>query len=56
MVFLHEADTPLALPLPYEGLGVWVSWLFLIVVAFVGRQVLGYRATYPEYYAEKKST
>ena len=55
MVFLYEADTPLALPLPYEWLGVWVSRLFLIAVAFVGHWVLGYRTSYPEYYAEKKS-
>ncbi len=54
-VFLHAADTPLALPLPNEWLGVIVSRIFLNVMAFVGRWVLGYRATYPEYHERKKS-
>jgi len=55
MVFLHAADTPLALPLPNEWLGVIVSRLFLNVMAFVGAWVLGYRVTYSEYYIERKS-
>lgn len=54
MVFLHSADTPLALPLPHEKLGVYVSWLFLVVIAFYGRVVLGYKTSYPEYYEEGK--
>jgi len=54
MVFLHQADTPLALPLPNEWLGLWVSRALLIVVAFWGRWILGYKSTYPEYYQEKK--
>lgn len=55
IVFLHQADTPLALPLPNEWLGIWASRLFLIIMAFLGRWVLGYKTTYPEYYIEKKS-
>ncbi|EXJ65516.1 hypothetical protein A1O7_01857 [Cladophialophora yegresii CBS 114405] len=54
-VFLHAADTPVALPLPNEWLGVIVSWVFLTVMASVGRWVLGYQASYPEYYDERKT-
>jgi len=50
MVFLHSADTPLALPLPFEWLGVLVSRIFLIVMAWVGRWILGYQTNYVEYY------
>ncbi|KAK9434724.1 Cupin, RmlC-type [Metarhizium brunneum] len=55
MVILHSADTPLALPLPSHGLGVLVSRLFLIIVAFWGRWIMGYKSTYPEYYQPRKS-
>jgi hypothetical protein len=34
MAFLHAADTPVALPLPNEWIGVVVSRLFLNVMAF----------------------
>ncbi len=54
MVFLHSADTPLALPLPNEWLGRVVSRAFLIVVAGWGRWVLGYKQSYEEYYEEGK--
>lgn len=54
-VFLHAADTPLAIPLPWEGLGKVVSRVLLMTVAFWGKWVLGYRDTYPEYYEEGKS-
>lgn len=52
-VFLHSADTPLAVPMPFglEGVGIWVSWVLMVVVAFVGRWLLGYEACYEEYYA-----
>jgi mannose-6-phosphate isomerase-like protein (cupin superfamily) len=53
-VFLHAADTPVALPLPNEWLGVIASLVFLNVMAFVGRWMLGYRVSYPEYYEEGK--
>jgi hypothetical protein len=53
-VFLHAADTPVALPLPNEWLGVIASLVFLNVMAFVGRLLLGYRVSYPEYYEEGK--
>lgn len=51
-MFLHSADTPLAVPMPFglEALGIYVSWLLMIAVAFVGRELLGYRDNYPEYY------
>jgi len=55
LVFLHEADTPLGLPLPNERLGVWASRAFLVVMAFSGRWLLGYKATYPEYHEDRKS-
>lgn len=54
MVFLHSADTPLALPLLNEKLGVYISWLFTMLVAYYGRYVLGYQPSYQEYYEEKK--
>jgi mannose-6-phosphate isomerase-like protein (cupin superfamily) len=57
-VFLHSADTPLAVPLPgfpgAEMLGVYLSWVLMVAVAWVGRYVLGYRESYPEYYDGKK--
>jgi mannose-6-phosphate isomerase-like protein (cupin superfamily) len=55
LVFLHSADTPLALPLPTEWLGRWVSRVFLIAVAGWGRLGLGYKDSYSEYYEEGKS-
>lgn len=55
MVFLQSADTPLALPLPNETLGVWVSLLFMTIVAAWGKYILGYKSNYPEYYEEGKS-
>ncbi|CAK4031899.1 -like cupin [Lecanosticta acicola] len=58
-VFLHSADVPLAIPLPNvpgaEFVGLYLSWALLIVVAYIGRVVLGYRQTYPEYYNSSKS-
>jgi len=54
MVFLHAADTPLALPLPHETLGVLASRVFLIGMAFWGKWILGYQTTYPEYFEAKK--
>lgn len=54
-VFLHSADTPLAIPVPaFEIVGIYISWLLLIVVAYVGKFVLGYKDSYPEYYEKKK--
>jgi len=55
LVFLHSADTPLALPAPTEWLGRILSRVFLIVVAYWGKFVLGYRDNYPEYYEVGKS-
>lgn len=55
LVFLHSADTPLAVPLPWEGLGKVASRILLTVTALWGRWVLGYRDTYVEYYEEGKS-
>ncbi|KAH6716714.1 hypothetical protein BKA61DRAFT_309669 [Leptodontidium sp. MPI-SDFR-AT-0119] len=55
LVFLHSADTPLALPLPNEWLGIIVSRVFLVVVAFWGKFILGYQDSYAEYYEEGKS-
>lgn len=55
LVFLHSADTPLAVPLPWEALGRVVSRILLTATALWGKWVLGYRDTYPEYYEEGKS-
>jgi len=57
-VFLHSADTPLAVPMPFglEGVGIWVSWVLMIVVAFIGREILGYQSSYSEYYSEGSKT
>ncbi|EXJ66473.1 uncharacterized protein A1O5_10625 [Cladophialophora psammophila CBS 110553] len=54
MVFLYSADTPLALPISDGWLGIVASRIFLILMAGWGRWVLGYKNTYPEYYARKK--
>ncbi|KAL6912600.1 hypothetical protein FSST1_010360 [Fusarium sambucinum] len=55
MVFLHDGDTPLAVPMPWEWLGKIASRLLLWSAAFWGRFILGYKTTYPEYYEETKS-
>jgi mannose-6-phosphate isomerase-like protein (cupin superfamily) len=55
MVFLHSADTPLAIPLPWEWLGKVASRILLTSAAFWGRWVLGYRQNYTEYYEEGKT-
>lgn len=56
-VFLHSADTPLAVPMPFgmETLGVYVSRILLIIVAYVGLYLLGYQQSYSEYYSGSKS-
>ena len=55
MVFLHDADTPLAVKLPSEWLGKVASRLLLWAAAYWGRFVLGYERSYPEYYEEGKT-
>lgn len=55
MVFLHDGDTPLAVPLPWEWLGKVASRLLLWGAAYWGRFVLGYKTTYREYYEEVKT-
>jgi mannose-6-phosphate isomerase-like protein (cupin superfamily) len=55
LVFLHSADTPLVIPIPWEFLGRVVSRILLTTAAYWGRFVLGYKQTYPEYYDAKKS-
>lgn len=55
LVFLHSADTPLAVPLPWESIGKIASRILLTATAFWGTWILGYRDTYPEYYEEGKS-
>ncbi|TLS25464.1 hypothetical protein PpBr36_07866 [Pyricularia pennisetigena] len=56
MVFLHAADTPLAVPIPPEWLGKVLSRLLLWGAAYWGRYVLGYKTCYPEYYEDSKSS
>ena len=53
MVFLQSADVVLALPSPSHGFGVFVSRVFLTVVAGWGKWVLGYKSSYEEYHEEK---
>lgn len=57
-VFLHMADTPLAIPLPnvfgMETLGVYLSRVVLVVIAYVGMYGLGYEQSYAEYYDGRK--
>ncbi|KAF5962960.1 integral membrane protein PTH11 [Fusarium bulbicola] len=55
LVFLHSADTPLVIPIPWEFFGRVVSRILLTTAAYWGRFVLGYKQTYPEYYDAKKS-
>lgn len=55
MVFLESADTPLAVPVPWEALGRALSRVLLAVAAGWGRWGLGYRETYREYYEDGKS-
>ena len=55
MVFLHSADTPLAIPAPYEMLGKVLSRILLTSASFVGSWILGYKTSYPEYYEPKKA-
>lgn len=54
LVFLHSADTPLAVPLPWEFLGRVVSRILLTSAAYWGRWILGYKQSYVEYYDAKK--
>lgn len=55
LVFLHSADTPLAIPLPWESIGRIASRILLTATALCGKWILGYRESYPEYYEESKS-
>lgn len=55
LVFLHSADTPLAVPLPWESIGRIASRILLTTTALWGKFILGYRDSYPEYYEEGKS-
>lgn len=54
LVFLHSADTPLAVPLPWELLGRVASRILLTSAAYWGSWVLGYQQSYVEYYDAKK--
>lgn len=55
LVFLHSADTPLAVPLPWVSLGKIASRILLTATNFWGTWVLGYKNSYPEYYEDGKS-
>lgn len=55
VVFLRSADTPLALPVPNETLGLILSWIFMQIIAMWGIWILGYEESYPEYYDSNKS-
>lgn len=55
--YLYGVDGPIALPVPGpEALGRAISWLFMVVLGVVvGEWVLGYKASYVEYYNEKEA-
>ncbi|EED13002.1 hypothetical protein TSTA_055080 [Talaromyces stipitatus ATCC 10500] len=55
-VFLNEADTPVAVPLPSKFLSKVASRVMLSSVAWYGRWILGYKTSYPEYYDDGKSS
>lgn len=55
-VFLNEADTPLGVRLPSRWLSLLASRILLSSVAWYGKYILGYKASYPEYYDDRKST
>ncbi|KAK7959266.1 uncharacterized protein PG986_004120 [Apiospora aurea] len=53
-LFLWSVDGPLAIPVP--GIPNWVNWWisrgFMVVLGkWIGESLLGYRASYPEYYS-----
>lgn len=54
LLFLDSVGAPLWISLPGpEWLSRWVAWLFTKLAGIVvGRLLLGYRATYPEYYKQ----
>lgn len=55
MVFSMHNWMPIALSVPGpEWLDLVVSVVFLLVVGFIGEFLPGYKASYPEYYAEEK--
>jgi hypothetical protein len=54
MVFLRGADTPLAIPLPSQLLGRFVSWCLMHAAGLWGKWVLGYKESYVDYYRKKQ--
>lgn len=54
LVILNEADTPVAIPLPWNWLARLASRTFTTGGALIGKWVLGFQSTYPEYFEESK--
>jgi hypothetical protein len=54
MVFLRSADTPLAIPMPTQWLGLLVSKALMHSAGLWGKWVLGYQESYHEYYRKKQ--
>ncbi|TPX07943.1 uncharacterized protein E0L32_010398 [Thyridium curvatum] len=55
LVFLKSSDTPVGINMSFKWLGRVVSRVYLSTMAWWGYWILGYKETYPEYYAGKKS-
>lgn len=55
LVMLDSADTPVAVPMPFDWLARLASRALTTGGALVGRWLLGFRHTYSEYYEEGKS-
>lgn len=55
LAMLHAADTPIAVPTPWDWLSRLLSRLVTAGGALVGTWLLGFRDSYPEYYEEGKS-
>lgn len=52
--FLDDAYMPIAVTPGPEWIAKWADWAFMVVMGrYVGGWVLGYQATYPEYYNPK---
>ncbi|KAM6527600.1 hypothetical protein FALCPG4_008656 [Fusarium falciforme] len=50
MVFLRSSDTPLAIPMPTDWLGLTMSKALMHAAGAWGKWVLGYQESYYEYY------
>lgn len=54
LVILNDADTPVAVRMPWNWLSRLASRAFTVGGAFIGTWVLGFQTTYPEYFEQRK--